>query len=149
MAMDDDPWPIVRPLGSDCSIRDRHKFVRLEARPTDQGPVHVGLDDDLGRVVGLDAPAVEHAHGVGRLLDDDIELGPGRQMTAVAEPRRRVALPNPYSALTCRLHGRCDYAPAWSGTGPVAQPVFKIGPVVQPTACSVRLRGRSVHGSPP
>ena len=26
----------------------------------------------------------------------------------------------------------------------MAQPVFKIGPVVQPTACSVRLRGRSV-----
>ena len=49
----------------------------------------------------------------------------------------------------------CDISPALlslprhrlpitrSGTGPVAQPVFKIGPVVQPTACSVRLRGRS------
>ena len=29
----------------------------------------------------------------------------------------------------------------------MAQPVFKIGPVVQPTACSVRLRGRSVRTS--
>ena len=33
----------------------------------------------------------------------------------------------------------------WSGTGPVAQPVFKTGPVWQPHACSVRLRGRSVR----
>src|SRR4051794_34556209 len=32
----------------------------------------------------------------------------------------------------------------WSGTGPVAQPVFKTGPAWQPHACSVRLRGRSV-----
>jgi hypothetical protein len=36
----------------------------------------------------------------------------------------------------------------WSGTGPVAQPVFKTGPVWQPHACSVRLRGRSVSRNP-
>ena len=42
-----------------------------------------------------------------------------------------------YRMLTLRLGS------VRSGTGPVAQPVFKIGPVVQPTACSVRLRGRS------
>ena len=33
---------------------------------------------------------------------------------------------------------------ARSGTGPVAQPVFKTGEVWQPHAGSVRLRGRSV-----
>ena len=33
---------------------------------------------------------------------------------------------------------------AWSGTGPVAQLVFKTGEVWQPHAGSVRLRGRSV-----
>jgi hypothetical protein len=32
-----------------------------------------------------------------------------------------------------------------SGTGPVAQPVFKTGPVVQPTAWRVRLPRRSVY----
>ena len=34
---------------------------------------------------------------------------------------------------------------AWSGTGPVAQLVFKTGEVWQPHAGSVRLRGRSVQ----
>jgi len=36
----------------------------------------------------------------------------------------------------------------WSGTGPVAQPVFKTGPAWQPHACSVRLRGRSAPTKP-
>ena len=38
--------------------------------------------------------------------------------------------------------------PPWSGTGPVAQPVFKTGEVWQPHAGSVRLRGRSVRRDP-
>ena len=49
---------------------------------------------------------------------------------------------------------RCDavarrYAQRRSGTGPVAQPVFKTGEVWQPHAGSVRLRRRSVKPKPP
>ena len=34
--------------------------VRVERRPADEGPVHVGKGEERGRVLGLDRAAVEH-----------------------------------------------------------------------------------------
>ena len=47
---------------------DPREALRIQARAAHQRAVHVGLGQDLGRVVGLHAAAVEHAHALGRLL---------------------------------------------------------------------------------
>ena len=78
--------------------------------------------------------------GLRRLCE--VEPRAGGEVGAPSEAARPPR-PDPAGLHVVPLRSR-----AWSGTGPVAQPVFKTGPVWQPHACSVRLRGRSAARLP-
>src|SRR5689334_58234 len=49
-------------------LDDGDEARRLEARAAHEGPVDLGLPDEVGRIVGLDAATVEDTRGLGNLL---------------------------------------------------------------------------------
>src|SRR5262245_34401555 len=59
-------WRGARPP-SKCPAHDGHERLRVERRPADQRPVHVGAVHELLGVLRLDRPAVLDAHLVGDL----------------------------------------------------------------------------------
>src|SRR5829696_5901158 len=86
--------------GSSCRLYDRREVLRIETGTADQGPVDVGLAQQLGCVAGLDRAAVEDPHAVGlrpALAQDVADVGDrllrllrGRGATGADRPDRLV-----------------------------------------------------------